>query len=153
MKKKTRSRSPLFIVILCIVILAPIIAIVTAQIDKEPPIQPAGGEEIMWSISSYIYNEEDPTDWYYFHAPDAGPFVITLSNIPPHCDFDLYLKEQIEGQKSRRIGYSGQYGNKDEVIEFSAVPGRKYLVQVWPDPRVPNNHSSTSKYHLEMRHK
>lgn len=153
MKKRTHKRRPFAIILLCIFMLTPFAIIVAAQVTKQAPVQPTGGGEIIWAIDSYIYNEEDPTDWYFFHAPDAGPFVIVMSNIPRNCDFDLYLYEQLEGQAPKRIGYSGEWGVKEEIIELSAVPGRKYLVQVLPDQKVPNNYSSTTKYHLEMHRK
>ena len=79
--------------------------------------------------AAYIWNESDVSDYYYFVFANDGNASISLSHIPDHCDYDLYVY-YFDGDVYQPVARSVQNGNVDESATFGAVAGRTYYVQV-----------------------
>ena len=79
---------------------------------------------------AYIWNAQDQGDYYYFVSSTSSSVEISLINIPPGCDYDLYVY-YYDGQH-RLKAYSNRSGNADEDVAFTPSPGVKYYVRVYP---------------------
>ena len=153
--RKCRTRFPgMWWLILVGILLFPVALLLARQPgrDSEIIVSPMADLPVgppLSGIDSYIYNAEDPSDYFWFEAEtDQRELVITLTNIPEGCDFDLYLYQKEENQY-KRIRHSIRWGNADEYLEFWPETGRKYWVRVIPY----KGFSSTQKYHLEIWYK
>jgi len=79
----------------------------------------------MKSYYSYIWDTGD-IDYYYFYC-DSGTVLIGLTNIPPGCDYDLYLFDS----ELNIVAMSINSGNINESIALStATVGKKYYIMV-----------------------
>ena len=75
----------------------------------------------------YVSSADDPWDWFYFDVANAHSIEAWLTNIPPGCDYDLYLRDS----NGDHITSSANLGNADEYIRSGTMAvGRYYLVVV-----------------------
>jgi hypothetical protein len=107
-----------------------------SELDAYGPI------ESLTDYESSIWDETDPTDFFYF-VPSAADIVrVTLDDMPSDVDLDLAVWQYSETDKRYQlVGWGGNFGNKPEVIEFSGEAGRRYWVEVLPDVIRRSNHS------------
>ena len=73
----------------------------------------------------HISSDSDEYDWFYSDMPAARTIEAWLTDIPPGCDYDLYLTNAA----GDLIQDSANGGNQDERIVTGTLPaGRYYLV-------------------------
>ncbi len=82
-------------------------------------------------------------DFYKMPIMYSGTRVITLSDIPSGCDYDLYLYDA----KGNLISYSRASGNKDESITKSMEVQEQYYICV----KNSSGYSSSSDYTLSVK--
>ena len=99
-------------------------------------------------IESYIWNAEDPSDYFWFEPDSSQQVRISLTNIPSGSDYDLYVYYYENGDYP--LGwYSNSTGSGPETIDFIPVPGRKYFIRVFPF----KGYSNVQKYHLVITYR
>lgn len=94
------------------------------------------------TIKGKISTSSD-VDFYKMPIMYSGTRVITLSDIPSGCDYDLYLYDA----KGNLISYSRASGNKDESITKSMEVQEQYYICV----KNSSGYSSSSDYTLSVK--
>ncbi len=80
---------------------------------------------------AYIWDATDSSDYYFIKPTTKAEIVVTLSNIPAGCDYDLYVYYK-EGDTYQLVARSDRYGNVDEEARFTPTPGIRYYIRVYP---------------------
>ena len=99
---------------------------------NDAPEQAYGPLTIGETYSSYIWNEEDTSDYYHFESATSADVRVTLTHIPPNTDLDLYIYYYNGGYILEKDMYSNRSGTVDEQVTFKPVAGRTYFVRVYP---------------------
>jgi hypothetical protein len=94
-----------------------------------------GPIESLTMYRSYIWDETDKKDLYYFVPSTNNKVTLTLDDMQSGVDLDLAVFVHSASQGDYvLIGWNPEYGNKPELIELDSVQkGRKYWVGVIPD--------------------
>jgi hypothetical protein len=103
------------------------------------------------TYQSYIWNEEDVSDYFWFIPVSTQQVRISLTNIPAGKDYDLYVYYHEDGlyKLHRASNYSG---SGPEYIAFipepntAYGPGTKFFVRVYPFDGFGNN----QPFHLKV---
>jgi uncharacterized repeat protein (TIGR01451 family) len=91
---------------------------------------------------SYIWDATDQDDYYHFTPSTSTDVQVTLSNIPPNCDYDLHIY-YYDGQYQLET-FSNQSGDIEEQVTFTPVAGRKYYIRIYRY----GGFNSQQRYHL-----
>jgi hypothetical protein len=88
-------------------------------------------------IQSYIWNQSDLDDWYYFEPTSARPVRVRLSGMVAPVDLDLWVQEYVYSEAQGRWVFveqwsSRKYDQRDELVELEPVVGRRYYIRVDP---------------------
>lgn len=94
---------------------------------------------------AYIWDGADSDDYYHFTPTTDGEVRATLTNIPEHCYYDLYVYRH-DGSQYVLVAYSNNPGNADESLTFSPTPDEKYFIRVYPYA----GSSNQQCYHLRV---
>jgi hypothetical protein len=98
-------------------------------------------------MSTFTYyaqfpNPGDINDYFFFDLYSGGDVEVSLRNIPSGRNYDLVLRDSALNP----IGYSGELGNADELIELDALPAGRYYIQAYHrDPKF-----TSQTYHLKV---
>jgi hypothetical protein len=117
------------------------------ELNDTPP-DAYGPLKMGQTYQSYIWNEEDPSDYYHFTPSSSRQIRISLTNIPDGRDYDLYVYYYQNG-KYELGPYSNGSGSGPEIIDFSPIAGRKYYIRVYPF----KGYSNTQPYHLAINYR
>ena len=98
----------------------------------------SSGSTISGKISTY-----SDVDFYKLSIMYSGTRIITLSNIPSGCNYDLYLYDT----KGNLISYSGASDNKDGSITKSMQVQEQYYICV----KSSSGYSGSSDYTLSVK--
>ena len=85
----------------------------------------------------------DEKDYFYFEPSAPGKIDLTLTNIGPGHDYDLYLRDR---NLHPPIGISDRRGNADERIGPKDLLAGRYFVQLYNYSRI----GSSRPYHLRL---
>jgi hypothetical protein len=93
-----------------------------------------GPLESLTIYDSAIWDQTDPTDFFYFVPSAADSVRLILDGMPSGVDLDLAVWVYSEAQgEYQLVGWEPKYGNTREVIDLSGQAGRTYWVEVIPD--------------------
>ncbi len=80
--------------------------------------------------TSFMGTNSD-TDYFLFRPETDGDVEVKLENIPPYCDYDLYVHSgDTNGTQDYILESSVNEGNADEAISFSVTADTTYVVEV-----------------------
>ena len=94
---------------------------------------------------AYVWDDADTDDYYLLTPSKDDELRVTLTNIPEHCDYDLYVYRR-DGSQYVLVAYSNISGNADERLTFSPIPHEKYYIRVYPY----SGSSNQQCYHLRV---
>ncbi|MCK4777140.1 MAG: S8 family serine peptidase, partial [Actinomycetia bacterium] len=82
------------------------------------------------TASSYMGNNSD-TDFYSFNLETGGEIKITLTDVPPYCDYDLFLYSyNTDGSWNDIMSSSISEMNDDDEITAELERNQRYYVEV-----------------------
>ena len=107
---------------------------------NDTPAQAYGPLASGVAYETYIWDQTDKDDYYYFTATLTASMRIDLdlSALPAGVDYDLYVY-YYDGAAYQLVAKSDLTG-QNEWVEFTAVAGRKYYVRVYPYQGSSNRH-------------
>ena len=91
-----------------------------------------------------ISSPEDEYDWYYFDLPGRYVVEAWLRNIPPGCNYDLYLKNA-DGTTLIAPGSDAPEG--EHIDQYGPVEGGRYYLGV---VSIDNTFQASLQYELEV---
>lgn len=125
--------------------------------DYEPNDQPANayGPLKLGQYQSFIWNADDPDDFYYLAMTSDARIKVLLEDVPANKDYDLYVYQWEGGAyvvADDERAYSNKKGNASETVLFRPEPGRMYWIRVNPyrGPGAPPNNYSQQPYRLTI---
>jgi subtilisin family serine protease len=88
------------------------------------------GSSFSLAVNSFIGRNSD-TDFYSYTPSVSGTMTVGLTNIPPNCDYDIYLYGPgSQGLWNEIVAYSNNSDQEDEEFSYSVVGGQTYYIEV-----------------------
>jgi len=101
--------------------------------ENNSEVDAYGPLESLDVYGSAIWDETDPTDFYYFEPSTPGLATATLDGMASGIDLDLAVWVYSElSQSYQLVDWGGEYGNTPEVVSFPVQAGRRYWIEIRP---------------------